>query len=685
MAGTGGNSKKGQGTKRRSSPATKKPIARGTAKKRAPKKTAAAGAGLLARALSRLRTFRKRRPRKNRQSRPVAQRIKWAAKWTSVAAIWAALITGGVFSWFAWDLPSIDHLTQDTRRPNITILAANGSVLAAYGELHGNRIAASDLPPHVIEAVTAIEDRRFFIHMGVDPFGLARAMWRNIRAGGIVQGGSTLTQQLAKNIFLTRERTFARKIREAILAVRLELRFTKHEILTVYLNRAYFGAGAYGIEAASERFFGRHARDLTLYQGAMLAGLLKAPSRLNPLNSQQAAEQRTDIVLAAMVDVGWIGEAEKTAAIAMGMTPDRKATRPAGQIAGQRYFTDWILDRVNGLIGVYESDITVETSFDPRLQAIAARSLEDGLNEGSGLGAEQGAFIAMTAGGAVRAMVGGRDYQVSQFNRATQARRQPGSAFKPIVYLTALERGLTPDSMIEDTSFAVGDWRPRNFNGRFNGRVTLREALTRSLNVATARLGYRIGLDNVISTARRLGVTSDLEPHPSLSLGTAGLSLIELTGAYAVIANGGQAAGPYGILRIRGRDGQLIYARRNGVIDQYQRRIIADAHVGMMHDMLGSAITRGTARRAALSRPAAGKTGTSQQFRDAWFIGYTGGGPDAALVAGVWLGNDRSAPMDGITGGRIPAAVWRAFMLDALADIAPLPLARAPTQIARQP
>lgn len=702
MAGSGGNRSKGSGAKKRSS-ARKKPTATRksppvpTARKTGAKSQSTGRAnggkksgqlGRIASIWRRLTQRKKRRPRRAKSGSRWSLHARWAAKWSCVTAIWAGLFIAGVIGWFAWDLPTIDRLAQDTRQPNITVLAANGTMLVAYGELHGDRIMAGDLPDHVIEAFTAIEDRRFFNHFGLDPIGLARAMWVNARAGGIVQGGSTLTQQLAKNLFLTRERTFSRKIREAILAVQLELRFTKNEILTVYLNRAYFGAGVYGVEAASERFFGIGAQNLTLYQGAMLAGLLKAPSRLNPLNSLQAADNRTKVVLAAMVDAGHIGEAEKTAAIAMAATPARRASIGTTQTAGRRYFTDWVLDRVNGLIGVHESDIVVETSFDPRLQRIAARALADGLSQGAGLGAEQGAFIAMTADGAVRAMIGGRNYETSQFNRATQARRQPGSAFKPIVYLTALERGLTPDSLIEDSRFAIGDWEPRNFNGRFNGAVTLRAALSRSLNVASARLGYRVGLERVIATARRLGITSDLSPHPSLSLGTAGLSLIELTGAYAVIANSGQATSPYGIIRIRGRDGSVLYARQdntNGTNGQNRRRIIADTHVGMMHDMLGTAISQGTARAAALDRPAAGKTGTSQRFRDAWFIGYTGGGPDAALVAGVWLGNDRSTPMDGVTGGRIPASIWRAFMTDALVDVPPLPLARAPTQIAGRP
>jgi penicillin-binding protein 1A len=576
-------------------------------------------------------------------------------------------------------LPPIDHLRQDARRPSITILGADGMALAAYGELHGDRVEAEELPQHVISALLAIEDRRFFNHFGVDLIALVRATLINLKARGIVQGGSTLTQQLAKNLFLTRERTISRKIREAILAVRLERRFTKNELLTIYLNRAYYGAGAYGIEAGAERYFGVHARNLSLYQGAMLAGLLKAPSRLNPFNSAEAAAERTDLVLESMIAAGFIGQSEKTAAIALGLNSVTEVERPsAAETSGRRYFTDWILDRVNGLVGVYETDIIVDTTFDPRLQAIATRSLAAGLAPNAGLGVEEGAFVAMAPDGAVRAMIGGREYTESQFNRATQARRQPGSAFKPIVYLTALERGYSPDSLIEDMPLVLDEWIPRNYNDEFNGLVTLREALARSLNVASARLGYRMDLTRVISTARRLGITSDLQPHPSLSLGTAGLSLIELTGAYAVFASGGLAATPYGIKTIRSREGDVLYARRVGATGSNGRRVIADTHVAMMHDMLGTVVSRGTGRGAAISRPAAGKTGTSQQFRDAWFIGYTGGGTEAGLVAGIWVGNDRSEPMDEVPGGRIPARIWRAFMEEALDGTPPLPLARVP-------
>ncbi|MCZ6603776.1 MAG: penicillin-binding transpeptidase domain-containing protein, partial [Alphaproteobacteria bacterium] len=335
--------------------------------------------------------------------------------------------------------------------------------------------------------------------------------------------------------------------------------------------------------------------------------------------------------------------------------------------AGQRYFTDWILDRVNGLIGVHDGDIVVETSFDPRLQAIAAAAIADGLAQGRRRGADQAAFIAMTPDGAVRAMVGGADYRASQFNRATQARRQPGSAFKPIVYLTALEAGWTPSDPLADAPVTVDGWSPRNYSGTFRGSVTMREALARSLNAATVRLAREVGFTRVLATARRLGVASDLSPHPSLALGAGEVTLTELTGAYAVFANGGFGVTPYGIVAIRDADGRLLYRRGHGGATG---RLIQPAHVAMMHDMLGAVLAWGTGRGAALSRPAAGKTGTSQQFRDAWFVGYT-----ADLVAGTWVGNDANRPMDGITGGRLPATIWRAFMARAHAGIRPAPLA----------
>ena len=636
-------------------------------------------------------TAKKTAAKKTARRRRWTRRGLWAAKWSAVAAIWGAIVVASIVGWFAWDLPSIDHLAAETRRPHISIEAADGTLLAAYGDLHGDRIDAANLPPHAVAALTSIEDRRFFRHFGLDPLGLARAARANLRAGRIVQGGSTLTQQLAKNLFLTRERTFSRKIREAILAVRLELRFTKLEILTIYLNRAYYGAGAYGIEAAGLRYFGRHAIDLTVYQSALLAGVLRAPSRLNPLASSDAAHARALTVLAAMVDTGALSEAQRDAAARAGAAI---LAGSAETVAGRRYFTDWVLDRVNGLIGVHEGDIIVETSFDPRLQEAAGAALAAGLAQGRGRGATQGAFIAMSPDGAVRAMIGGADYATSQFNRATQARRQPGSAFKPIVYLAALEAGLTPASPIDDTPIDIDGWAPRNYSGRFSGRVTLREALARSLNAATVRVAVGLGFDRVLATARRLGIASDLDPHPSLALGAGGVTLIELTGAYAVLANGGFAVAPHGIVRLRRRDGALIFARGGGAagpagtaggVTNETGRIVDAAHVAMMHDMLGAVVAWGTGRGAALARPAAGKTGTTQRSRDAWFIGYTGGGAATGLVAGVWLGDDRNRPMQGITGGGLPATVWRGFMERALAGVPPAPLIDLRTDLARTP
>ncbi|MCZ6860077.1 MAG: PBP1A family penicillin-binding protein, partial [Alphaproteobacteria bacterium] len=501
-------------------------------------------------------------------------------------------------------------------------------------------------------------DKRFYTHFGVDLQGLMRAIWVNIRQRRIREGGSTISQQLAKNLFLTPARTLRRKVQETLLALWLERKFTKDQILTIYLNRVYLGAGTYGVDAAARRYFGKPARQVSLYEAAMLAGLLKAPSRFNPGSSPTLAHKRAKLVLARMVNAGFI--TEKKAALAV----KRKHKLAAGLTgAGRYYFADWVLARAVDFIGDTNRDIVIVTTLNSRMQDIGEGQLERYLARfGVKLKVGQGALIALSPNGAVRAMIGGRDYRKSQFNRATQARRQPGSAFKPFVFLAAIEAGIKPTDRFMDAPIRIGRWRPRNYANRYYGRVTLRESLTRSLNSVAVRVSEKVGRGKVIRVARRLGIKSKLRSHPSIALGAAEVTMLELTGAYATLANKGMGVNPYGILEIRERSGRVLYRRRGSGLG----RVIAHRHVANMNDVLRSVIVWGTGKNAKINRPAAGKTGTSQDFRDAWFIGYT---PD--LVVGVWVGNDGSKPMKGVTGGSLPSWIWKGFMVRALKGVPP--------------
>ena len=588
---------------------------------------------------------------------PQRSSLIWrATKWSLVLGIWGAIVLGDVLVWFAWDLPSIDDLgpaVDKSRRPGVTVLAADGSLIADYGNLYGRRLTVNELPPELVQAVVAIEDRRFFEHPGVDFRGLLRASIANLRAGGVVQGGSTLTQQLAKNLFLTPERSYVRKIKELLLALALENRFQKDELLTIYLNRVYFGAGTYGVEAAAQRYFGSSARDIDTYQAAVLAGLLRAPSRLNPDNNATAAHERARTVLGAMVAAGYLKPSEAEDIARTRRPGHGNAAQPRPRVGGEtrRYFADWVLERAAGYAGSTGTDLSVETTLDPRLQRLAEAAVAGIDTKGA-----QVALVVLRDDGAVLAMVGGKRYGASQFNRVTSALRQPGSAFKPIIYLPALEMGMSPDSSVRDAPITVDGWTPKNFSGRHLGDVTLREAVARSLNTVAVRVSEDIGRDQVIQTARRLGITAPLKPHPSIALGAAEVIPLELTAAYAVFANGGFSVAPYGISEVR-QGGDVIF-RRSGATSH--RVISADA-AAQMTDMLRAVIDWGTGKSAGFGVPAAGKSGTSQDFRDAWFIGYVGN-----LVTTVWVGNDDDTPMDRVTGSSIPAAIWKAFMSSAM-------------------
>jgi penicillin-binding protein 1A len=608
----------------------------------------------------------RRSSRASRKKAAAKERARWRVGrliyWGAVLGLWAVIAVAGIVVYVGAHLPPIQSLEIPKRPPTIQIAGMDGSIIATRGEMPGANIALKDLPPYLPKAFIAIEDRRFYSHFGVDPTGIARAAVANLLHRGVSQGGSTLTQQLAKNLFLTQERTMQRKLQEVELALWLERKYSKQEILELYLNRVYFGSGAYGIEAAAQKYFGKSAKNVSLSEAAMLAGLVKSPSRLAPNRNPDGAEKRAQTVLGAMADVGFITQAQAQAAIAH----PSYAVRPVG--AGTiNYVADWIGEVLDDLVGQIDQNIVVETSIDPKLQSVAEAAIIDELATKSvKFNVSQGALVAMTPQGAVRAMVGGRNYGESQFNRAVTAKRQPGSAFKPFVYLTAIEAGLTPDSVRQDAPLDVKGWKPENYSREYFGPVTLTQALSMSLNTVAVRLGLEVGPANVARTAHRLGIASKLEPNATLALGTSEVSLTELVGAYAPFANGGVAAAPHVVERIRTPGGKVLYARRA----EPPARVVDPAAVGMMNVMMHETLVTGTAKKADIPGwAAAGKTGTSQDFRDAWFIGYT-----ANLVTGVWLGNDDNSPTKKATGGGLPVEVWTRFMKVAHQGVASAPL-----------
>ncbi|BAR56704.1 penicillin-binding protein 1A [Bradyrhizobium diazoefficiens] len=570
--------------------------------------------------------------------------------WGAVVGLWGAIAVIGVVIYVGAHLPPIQSLEIPKRPPTIQIVGMDGSMLAQRGEMAGANVALKDLPPYLPKAFIAIEDRRFYSHFGIDPVGILRALVTNVLHRGVSQGGSTLTQQLAKNLFLTQERTMQRKLQEAELAIWLERKHSKDEILELYLNRVYFGSGAYGVEAAAQRYFGKSAKNVTIAEAAMLAGLVKSPSRLAPNRNPEGAEARAQIVLTAMADARFITEAQAQASIGH---PSYNV-KPVG--AGTvNYVADWIGEVLDDLVGQIDESIKVETTIDPKLQGEAEAAIIDELAAKSvKFNVSQGALVAMTPDGAVRAMVGGRNYSESQYNRAVTAKRQPGSSFKPFVYLTALEQGLTPDTVRQDAPIEVKGWRPENYTHEYFGAVTLTQALAMSLNTVAIRLGLEVGPKNVVRTAHRLGISSKLEPNASIALGTSEVSVVELVGAYAPFANGGFVVTPHVVTRIRTLSGKLLYMRQ----PDERNQVIDPRYVGMMNSMMRETLISGTAKKAEIPGwPAAGKTGTSQDYRDAWFIGYT-----ANLVTGVWLGNDDNAPTKKATGGGLPVEVWSRFM-----------------------
>lgn len=558
--------------------------------------------------------------------------LSWLLRWGFILGVWGALAAIVTVLWFARDLPRPESALDAARRPSLTLEDRNGRVIATFGDLVGEPLRLNQFPPALPAALIAVEDRRFYHHPGVDPLGLMRAAYVNLTSRRVVQGGSTITQQVAKTLFLTNARTLKRKVQELLLTLWLERHFTKNEILEIYLNRVYLGSGAWGMDAAAKMYFGVSARRLTLAQAAVLAGLPRAPSRFNPRTNPDAAIARAKEVLGAMVDNGAI-TAEQAQAAAGQITFSAHAGSPG-------WFADWIAEQSQALLAP-DADATLRTTLDAREQGIAEARTAAILN-GPGAAADVGqaaVVIIDAATGAVRAMVGGRNFRDSPFNRAVLARRQPGSAFKPFVWLTALEAGMTPDDTVLDGPLRIGNWSPSNFERRYLGEVTLEEALAQSINTSSVRLLLKAGgARAVAATAARLGIADKLPNDASLALGTGEVGLLELTAAYAPFFNGGRRIVPHGLDRT----------------PHPSEPVIDPANAAQMARMLGAVVARGTGRAAAVpGRRVAGKTGTTQDSHDAWFIGSVKG-----ELIGIWMGNDDNQPMKGVLGGGLPARLF---------------------------
>jgi penicillin-binding protein 1A len=588
------------------------------------------------------------------------------------AATFGMVFAIGVIALALPTLKETDDIWNSGRQYAVTFTDNNGEIIGKRGILQDDAIPLEEIPPHLVKAVLATEDIRFFQHFGVDVVGTMRAMVANAQAQGVVQGGSTLTQQLAKNLFLSPERSLRRKVHEAFLALWIEARLSKAEILKMYLDRSYMGGGTYGMEAAAQFYFGKSVRDVNLPEAAILAGLFKAPSSFAPHVRPEAARQRAGVVLGRMLDVGYITQGELL-----------EATRNPAQVvrndnfASPDYFLDWAYQETLEIIqkqGLADDYVVeVKTTIDPAMQKAAAEEISRMLtSEGPQFNASQAALVSMTPEGAVRAIIGGRDYEESQFNRATGALRQPGSSFKPFVYLAALLEGYTPETAIVDGPITIGNWSPKNYSNKYAGRTNLINALARSYNTVPVRLMTQIGRKKIIDAAHLVGVQSKLASIPSLPLGVNEMTVLDITRGYATFANGGKLSQPHTVLEIRRTSGELIYSRERN--EPPSPQVIPETVAADMNRMMGQVVLAGTARNADLGyTPAAGKTGTTQSYRDAWFVGFT-----AKYVTGVWYGNDDYSPTNRVTGGSLPAKTWKAFMLRADRAKAPVSLAGLP-------
>jgi penicillin-binding protein 1A len=607
--------------------------------------------------------------------KPARSRTQAIVYWSAVTAVWGLIFVVGFLAVFATGLPDTSKLYQVQRTPSISYLDRSGALVAVRGSQFAPPVNLDELPPYVPDAFIAIEDRRFYHHFGFDPIGMVRMVFVDIRAHRFAQGASTITQQLARNLFLSPDQTIRRKAQELILAVWLEMKFSKKEILSLYLNRVYFGAGAYGIEAASQRYFDKPASKLTVGEAALLAGLMKGPARYSPISDTARAERRATIVLDEMVSTHAITPAQRDAAFAQPVRVSRTLSSQRAQ-----YFVDWVDSEVRSIVGQtkdnpLQSDLVVETTLDLPIQTSAEVAARDAIAvEAKARGVQQAALVALDGEGRVRAYVGGVDYADSQFDRASGARRQAGSSFKPFVYLTAMENGRRPDTPVVDEPITIGNWQPKNFEKTFMGPITLQIALAHSINTVAARLANEVGTGNVARTAHRLGITSPIQTDPSMALGAVEVSPLEMAQAYDAFANGGMGVKAYGIERIRTADGKVLYDHN---VDKPARpQVIGSPALQYMNQMLREVLVSGTGAGARVpGYDLAGKTGTTSDYRDAWFVGYTGG-----FVTAVWTGRDDNTPMRGVTGGSVPAHIWKTFMSQALPrlKVQPIPGGQAP-------
>ncbi len=566
----------------------------------------------------------------------------WTIRFVITAGVSVVVYVG----YCAATLPNIEKAVKNTRAPKIYVLAEDGSEIASYGAQYGRPVVLKRLPDYIPQAIIATEDRRFYSHFGIDFYSVARAVVVNVLKGRKAQGASTLTQQVAKNLFLSSKKTIQRKVQELLLAFWLEYRLTKEQILTVYLNRVYFGAGTYGIEAAAQKYYGVKAKHLNLYQAAVLAGLLKAPTRYNPLTHPQAADKRARLVLANMVKAGFVSAKTALNAAETGAKTDKDKDKSVF------YFTDWIADEAEAYLGGIGQDIAIKTTLRPQMQTVLDREIQTALNssEAKEKNVTQAAGVIMAEDGAVLAMNGGKDYRQSQFNRAVEARRQIGSAIKPFVYLTAFEEGANAADIVEDKPLYLDGWSPKNFNGKYYGRISLHDALVHSVNTVAVATAIKTGVRSVLKNARKFGIVeSDCEANGAIALGVCQTRLIDAVSAYASLLNGGFAVTPYGIKEILGQNGQVLYARS----DSGRARLVNPRYIAELDAVLIDVIQNGTGKKANPTVLAKGKTGTTQNYRDAWFIGYT-----QDLAAGIWVGNDNEKPMNKVTGGSLPAQIW---------------------------
>ena len=586
---------------------------------------------------------------------PGAQTWEKTPRWLRLTLMWGAgLATLAVIflllavAFAARSLPSYQELKAAQNAQTIVVRAADGSEIFELGPSYGEWLDSDEIPDEMKQAMVAVEDRRYYSHPGVDPIGLARALYVAVTGDGRIAATSTITQQLARNVFLNSNRTLDRKLREGVLALALEAKFSKEQILELYLNKVYFGGGAYGIDSASRKFFSHPATELSTAEAAIIAGLVKAPSRYSPTADVDAAVARAQVVLRLMREQGRITAAQAS------VDPSAVKLKKDASQNSVRYFTDWALPQLDLLLPNTMEPIEVWTTLDTGMQRAATAAVKANAPKGT-----QGALVSMDRDGAIRALVGGTDYVTSNFNRATVAQRQPGSAWKLFVYLAALESGYRADDTVVDAPITIDGWSPKNYNGRYAGEMTLRQGFAYSVNTIAAQLGNEVGFGTVASMARRFGIGSDVSTYPSMVLGTSEVRLLDMTRAFASVSDGGMAVQPYGIAKVTTADGQTLYERE----PPQQVRLVPDYVASQMTDLLQAAVQTGTGRAAQIGRPVAGKTGTTSSNKDGYFVGFSSG-----LTTGVWMGRDDNKAVAGLSGGAAPAKAFAAFMRFAVKD-----------------